>query len=54
MRCCGSACKMANAIRLCHFLLTFFVLYVLLKNTHSGQLAWHGKEFGVLTLALDS
>ena len=39
MKCyCGSICKVGNAVRLSHFIITFFVFYVMLTNEHSGKL----------------
>ncbi len=34
---CGGVCKVSNAVRLFHVLLTLFILYVLLTNPHSGK-----------------
>lgn len=39
MKCyCGSICKVGNAVRLSHFIITFFIFYVMLTNDHSGKL----------------
>lgn len=38
MRCCCSClCKVGNAVRLLHFLLTVFVLYVLTATETTGE-----------------
>jgi len=50
--CCGSICNVGNAVRLSHFILTFFVLYVMLTNQHSGMPATDSLAITTLCLSL--
>lgn len=39
--CCASLCKVGNAVRLLHFLLTILVFYVLTASKPTGELTSH-------------
>ncbi len=38
--CCGSLCKVSNAVRLIHFLLTGLVFYLLTVSERTGEGEW--------------
>lgn len=53
--CCSRICKLGNAVRLFHFLLTFFIFYLLLTNSNSELYkAWksHSAYFICLVVLL--